>query len=110
MIRRWILSAFLFLVCFAHAGAQRNIDAQTAPPSGTTPQSVKESSRAASVRPRAYARKSYKATASVAINRETGVYYCQGTADFETYKSAGIATQKVAIDQGFRPAFGKLCQ
>jgi hypothetical protein len=46
----------------------------------------------------------------VAVNLDAGVYHCEGTTGFEGHKREGVITQKQAVEKGFRPAFGKVCE
>ena len=46
----------------------------------------------------------------VAVNLDAGVYHCEGTTGFEEHKHEAVITQQQAMDKGFRPAFGKVCE
>lgn len=44
------------------------------------------------------------------VNTNSGVYHCPGTRWYGNTKEGTYMTQKAAQAQGYRPAYGKVCQ
>jgi hypothetical protein len=50
------------------------------------------------------------ADVKVWVNTNSGVYHCPGTRWYGSTKQGEYMTQKKARENGFRPAYGKVCQ